>query len=362
MGPVFFIALHFLIKTRRFQKIYPSESDVEHEKQQIHIAESEVKTKEAHCENLPMLVIVSFKMALSSKVSLLEIISSMSSSCLFARMIITYYDQFNTKPMGLTKKLGGILLLGSFICTSLFSITTFAIVSELDGLFTEYNPLKENSSGLVYILLIFPTVFYSCSPFFIYDLIPFIFNNSLVIGYKFHKPPGRAWYLSIIWFSCVLAYNLMISTYLYKRDRVAPWEELDPYFSECDELFMGLQLPNIICSKYELKFGVGRIYVKYFSVFAGTISLVFFVFLFTYILGMRHRERKKYNTHLRRLAGKKLPNLVSKLSQNDFAQSVLNASSILKEDANVMENILRNKDGKISFNIGPMEVIVLNNE
>ena len=57
-----------------------------------------------------MLIIVCFKMALSSHVSLLEIISSTSSACLLAKVIISYVTERRTKPLGFFKKVIGIYI------------------------------------------------------------------------------------------------------------------------------------------------------------------------------------------------------------------------------------------------------------
>ena len=57
---------------------------------------------------------------------------------------------------------------------------------------------SEDSSGMVLILLIFPTIFFCLLPFSIYDLIPFIFNDSTAIWEYFQEPPGKPWYLSVL--------------------------------------------------------------------------------------------------------------------------------------------------------------------
>ena len=358
LGPIFFIVLRFLIERRSFQKLYASDAEVELDRQQIQIAESLTKTKEALCENLPMLIIMSFKMALSSKVSLLEVLSSASSACLLARMIISYFVRYHTKPMGFLKMLFGSLILGSFIYVTLISITTFAIESERDGLFTEYDPYYENSSGLALILLIFPTIFFCLIPFCIYDLIPFIFNGFFVIWENFQEPPGKAWYLSILGCSCALACNLMITTYLFKRDNNGLWEDIKPYLTTCNEKFMGLQLPNILCGKCDLKFGVGRIYIKNFQIFAGIVSMVVFFFSIIYILGMRHRPRNQYKTRLRSLVVEEFSGLFSKLSENDLTQSALHIHNLMQENDNVMARMIQKKNGEIFSNFKYLDLLV----
>ena len=112
LGPVFFIALSFFVETSHSQKIYQTEKEANADKVQIQFAEYSTKTKEALCENLPMLILVCFKMSLSSKVTILELISSASSTCLFGKLILT---NLSAKSIGTFKKILGSLLLGSHL-------------------------------------------------------------------------------------------------------------------------------------------------------------------------------------------------------------------------------------------------------
>ena len=96
-----------------------------------------------------MLILVCFKMALSSHVSLLEVVSSASSACLLSKVIITYLTQQKRPPLGWVTKVFGSLLLGAYIYVTLILITTFAIESERDGIFVSTDPRQglEESSG-----------------------------------------------------------------------------------------------------------------------------------------------------------------------------------------------------------------------
>ena len=153
LGPVFFIILKSIQSMARLRKMYSTEEEWQKDQQVIEEALSSTKAKEALCENLPMLVIVCFKMALSSHVSLLEVVSSTSSACLLSKVMITYVCDQMRAPLGWFRKAAESLILGVFIYVTLILITFFAIESERDGILVARSPSQgvEESSGEITI-------------------------------------------------------------------------------------------------------------------------------------------------------------------------------------------------------------------
>ena len=149
LGPVFITFLKLICSSAKVRRMYSTEKEWHKDKQAIEVALSSTKTKEALCENLPMLIIVCFKMALSSQVSLLEVISSASSACLLSKVILTYLTERMKSPLGWVSKIIGSFVSGAYIYFTLVLITTFAIESERDGILVSADPKQgvEESSG-----------------------------------------------------------------------------------------------------------------------------------------------------------------------------------------------------------------------
>ena len=93
LGPVVITFTKFLVGTKYASKLYKKESDQVQDQRSLDAAHASLKMKEALSENLPMLVIVCFKMALSTRVSMLEMASSISSACLFSKAVVAYLMQ-----------------------------------------------------------------------------------------------------------------------------------------------------------------------------------------------------------------------------------------------------------------------------
>ena len=332
-------------------------SELDQELQSIESALSSTKAKEALCENLPMLTIVCFKIALSSNVSLLEIISSASSACILSKVIIEYITEQMTPPLGVFKKGIGSILLGAYIYITLVLITTFAIESERDGLLVHSDPTlgSEDSSGLVLILLIFLTIFFCLIPFSIYDLIPFIcnFKNSFIVWEYFQDPPKRVWYCSIVLLSLGLAFHLMSGTYFLKHDPISLFDNIEPFLlgKGCEGELLGLSLPSILCTQCDLKMGAGRIYFKVFLIFSGVLVMLMYVYSVSYILGMRHRDRSKFREAFDKVLTHQLSNLLIDLQQNYSPKKLCEEySSLQKNQGNAFAEFRKkNKGTKIKL-------------
>ena len=351
LGPVFFIFVHFVIKTKRI-KSYVSEKEIQRDERTVQLALSTTKTKEALCENLPMLVIVCFKTSLSSRISVLEIVSSASSAILLSKMMIAYVAERAATPLGLVKKLFGSLTLGTLIYVTLVLITTFAIESERDGILISVDPKRgsEDSAGLVLILLIFPTIFFCFIPFSIYDLIPFLFHDSAAVWEYFQKPPRRIWYLSILLCSFALSFNLLTATYLLLRDTIDFMTIIEPYHTDvgCATAFMGLRLPSIICNQYYLTIGAGRVYFKAFLILAIVTTMVAYVTCVKYILGMRHRDRADYRYSLEAISAKQLAEMLADLREREMLDDLTAAcAEIREEEEKLIRKVKEEETGEI---------------
>lgn len=132
-----------------------------------------------------------------------------------------------------------------------FQISSWKLISskaERDGILVSSDPAQgsEDSSGLVLILLSFPSIFFCLIPFSIYDLIPFFFNGSPVIWEYFQGPPRKTWYLSSFVITLALSFNLIAASYLYKRDSIGVTDWLEPFLSTggCQDDILGFNLPQ----------------------------------------------------------------------------------------------------------------------
>ena len=334
LGPVFFIGLKVFMRMERFKKLYASETDMQKDQQQIEAAMCSTKTKEAMCENLPMLVIVCFKMALSSELEVLNMISGASSACLLSKTIITYVTQKKISPFGLMKEMIGSLFLGSFIFVTLIMITTFAIESERDGILISLDPTREDSAGLVFLLLIFPTLLFCVIPFSIYDLIPFLFHDSIVIWEYFQKPPRKRWIcVSILLCSIALTFNLIAAWFLFQRDPISFLEDTALHFTECPaDSFVGRYLPMILCNRYHLKIGAGRKVFKLFTLASIILSMMAYFLCVYFILGMKYRDRTEYRCGLKMMSLQALTNLIVEMKQKESANDLFEECSALSRD------------------------------
>ena len=314
LGPVFITFMKFTLSTKCVKRLYDNEVDLHYDERILEQAASSTKTKEALCENLPMLVIVCFKMALSAKVSLLEILSSTSSAILFTKVVVAYAAQRMTIAMGYVKMVLANLLVAAFMYSTLILITAFAIESERDGILVRTNAKSgvEESSGLVFLLLIFPTIFYCLLPFTIYDLIPCFLSDSLAIKEYFQKPPSIVWYGSVVLHVLALIFNLGTASYFFQRDPISLFEDIKMSYNGfgCEAQVMGMTLPSYICGQWDLKVGAGRIYFKSFIIASVIISCVMFLITVSQTLGMSYRERTHYKKTYERFLNQEIMNLV----------------------------------------------------
>ena len=77
-----------------------------------------------------MLLIICLKMALSSQLVMIDLISGASSACLLAKTIVSYVTERQVEPPGFLRKMLRILFWGAFMYFTLMMITIFAIESE----------------------------------------------------------------------------------------------------------------------------------------------------------------------------------------------------------------------------------------
>ena len=299
LGPIVLTFTQFIIRTKYAKRLYQKEADRRRDEKLLELAQSSVKIKEALCENLPMLVIVCFKMALSTRVSLLEIASSASSACFFSKAVVKYaMHRRCVESRGFLKMLLSSLILSLFTYCTLILVTTFAIESERDGILVRNDPTSgiEESSGLVFVLLLLPTVFFCLLPFSIYDLVPCFLGDSPMIMKYFLDHPKPTWYLSVALQILALYFNLSMALYFFQRDPSSLFDFLPLYFvgSGCDGQIMGMELPKVICGQWDLKVGGGRIYFKGFLVVTMIISSIVFLISVFYTIGMSYRERIQF--------------------------------------------------------------------
>ena len=313
LGPVFFILVGYFIKTGHFRRFYASDKEMEHDQQLVEQALSSTKTKEAVFENGPMLVIMCFKVAMTSKFVLLDQISGISSAILLARTILSYINEKKISPPGFLKTMIGSLFLGVFMYLTTFNICTFATESERAGLLIPLDPTREDSAGLVYLLLIFPTLLFVLIPFTIYDLVPFLLNKSFIVWEQFQTPPKIIWYLSTLLCCLALSFNLSTSWYLLRRDPISFTTDVNFKFNiRPSQIF-----PAVLSNQYYLNMGAGRIYFKVFPILTIATSLVAFLICTVYILGMRYWDRQEYRDILKEIAVQELPEIVKKIKEEE---------------------------------------------
>ena len=347
LGPVFFTLIGFFLRMGRFDGCYEYEKEKQQDQKKVELAMSCAKTREALCENLPMLVLVCFKMALSSQLILIDMISGMSSACLLSKTILVYITETKQSPIGFVKKIFSSLFGGLFIYLTLLMITTFAIESERDGIFVPYDPTREDSAGLVLILLIFPTILFCLIPFSIYDLIPFIFHDSLVIWEHFQKPPKKVWlYAPITICSLALGFNLKTAWYLFRRDPIEFMSDIETRMVRCSDQFMGFNLPPILCNRYDLKIGKGRAYFKIFPLLSITISMMAYFLCVSYIFGMRHRDRGKFRDGLKAIAVSKLDSLCKIVEKEDLLQNLTKVCTFQRDELRFIEDVFQSRSGE----------------
>ena len=103
-------------------------------------------------------------------------------------------------------------------------------------------------------------------------------------------------------------------------------------------------LPGWLTNQYELKFGIGRIWVKYFQAFTGITSALVFFLSMMYILGMRHRKRNGFYNQLRKLTLKRLPCLAAEIRLGQKVMRKLDQKH--KAEATLMAKMMRGENGE----------------
>ena len=300
-GPVLFIILKIIVDFPCIRKVYSSTLEHEKDKQMIEAALSSSKAKEALSESFPMLIIVCFKIALSSRVSLLDLLSSMSSAFMLSHLILDLILERISVSLNISRKVTFLFLAGSSMHITVFLIASFAIESERDGLFILVDPSDgfEKSSGLLFLLLITPVIYFCLLPCTIYDVIPVIINGSSTVWQYFLRPPKKIWYLSLTLWLFGYIYIFGIITYFMKRDPISLDANITAFRdgTSCDSLFPS-GFSDSLCTRWDLKIGAGRLYFKGYLIFSGIVSLVSYFSTFLFIVGMAYRKRtiftKKY--------------------------------------------------------------------
>ena len=312
LGPVALTLLQFISRMKVVKKLYKNEDEWKHDQKVINDALSTTKTREALLENLPMLVIVCFKIALSSRVSLLEVFSSTSSACLFSKVVVHHVKIRIGTQLNVWKTVILTITATAYIYCSLILITTFAIESERDGIMIPNDPTSgvEESSGMVFLLLIFPTIFFCLLPFSIYDLAPAILGDSLSIKEYFTNHPKPIWYASIALQTLGLIYHLGTAHYFIQRDSISITSMRPIHYVNkgCETTLFGGHLP--FCSQWDLKVGGGRIIFKGFMIVSMITSSLVFVFSTNHVLGMQFRDRICFRNAYRQSLNQKLKELL----------------------------------------------------
>ena len=110
---------------------------------------------------------------------------------------------------------------------------------------------------------------------------------------------------------------------------------------------MGMRVPPILCNRYDLKIGAGRIYFKMVPLISIIMSMaIYSIFLF-FILGMRHRDRTELLDRLQTMSVKKLSDLYIKLKEENALEDLFETCSSLREDeCNIISKIKEEKAGK----------------
>ena len=354
LGPVFFIFVKVVISKGKAQRLYKANHEAE---QDLHVVENALassKIKEALCENLPMLIIVSFKTALSFEVSLLEVISSLSSACLLSKVIINSIIQQHSQPTRTVKKIAYSVVLGIFIRFTINMITMFSIEAERDGILVSNDPTlgSEDFSGLYMILLAVPTVFFCALPFSIYDLIPYIFHNSSAVWEHFQGHPNMRWYASVVICNAALFFNIFTTLYFFRRDSLSINSEIltNPFVksSQCGNFDSNLL--HIFQCELKLKSGIGRIYFKGFLILGGVTSVVVYLWLMKYILGMRHRDRSCFKEGLKKCVDKEMASVLKDLQRKATVHDLVKEYNMLQVDqVDMASNTEVKQAGKVLF-------------
>ena len=345
LGPVLFIFLGFLLEKECFKRFYVREKDIQRDRHLVKQALSSTITKAAVCENGPMLVVMCLKMAISTNLVPLDLISSLSSACLFAKTILTFVNDNRASSPGFLKTLTRSLFMGVFMFLTIFTISSFAIESERAGILIPLDAEREDSAGLVFLLLIFPTLFFSLIPFSIYDLIPFMFGKSFFIWEHFQRPPKKIWYSSILLCSWAFSFNLATSWYLLRRDPISFVADVKLSFDAegCSKTI----LPAVSCYQYEFHMGAGRIYFKAIPILTIVTSMVAFVISTFYILGMRHRDRQEFRDRLEVISVQELSDTLLQLKRENLLQDLFeDCCTHLTDESSVIDKMDREEDGK----------------
>ena len=296
LGPVFVMIMKWAIDRPTTKKTYKNADEYRNDKRIIEQTLSSAKTKEAICENLPMLVIVCFKMALSSRFSWIEAISGFSSALLFSNVFLNFTKNQLRLELGFLWTALANFFMAIFMHSTLLLITSFAIESEQEGIFTASDPRDgaEESSGLVFLLLLLPTVFFCLLPLTIHDMIPVFITDSSSNWQRFQDPPHKIWYSSTVFCALALCYNLGTASHFLQRDPIEFDWSLPTmlYDNQCD--ILGLSFPSSLCGKWDLKVGAGRVYFKVFTIISMIISSLAYLFVSHIIFGMSYDDRNRF--------------------------------------------------------------------
>ena len=351
LGPVFIMFLKFFASLNRFKTMYNSEDEFERDQRVLDQALMSTKTKEAVCENLPMLVIVCFKIALSSRVSWLEILSSASSALIFSKVVIEYAMARLHYQSNMIKMLLWTLLMASFSYSTLILITTFAIEAENDGLLIGNDRTRgmEESSGLVFILLIFPILYFCLLPLTVYDLIPVFINGSSAIWQRFQGHPNNIWYFMTTFHSLAFFYNLGVGMYFFERDPIDVLQQVDVhiYRTGSQQNCFGFTIVQFFCSQWELKVGAGRIFFKLFALCSMIISSIVYLLSTIFIFGMRYRDRSHFRRAYEEVINSEREKLMYEISKNVAMENLHERCGIwMARNLQVDRNMATTRQGK----------------
>ena len=111
---------------------------------------------------------------------------------------------------------------------------------------------------------------------------------------------------------------------------------------------MGMRVPPILCNRYDLKIGAGRIYFKMVPLISIIMSMAVYLIFIFFILGMRHRDRTDLLNGLQTMSVKKLSDLYIKLKEENSLEELFETCSSLREDeCNIISKIKEEKAGKL---------------
>ena len=325
LGPICIEILKFFMQTKFVSRVYISRKETSHDLMLLERASSTSKAKEAVCENLPMLVIVCFKMALSSRVSIFELLSSASSALMFSKAVIGPMVKSINESAGFLKSTSIILFVATFLYSALELIIFFAIESERDLIFVGYikESKVEQSAGLVFVLLILPTIILFLLPLTIYDFIPHLFVDSSMAWEHFLKTPKLIWYSPVLFITVAFIYSFSTVVYLVKRDPIYLFENLPTYLldTSCSDEFLGKRLQKLLCGQWSLKVGAGRLHFKGFVICSGIIISLTYLLSLVFLIGMSYRPRDRFiRAHLKALDGE-IHNLINEIMATNSLQT-----------------------------------------